>query len=154
MARVIRLEFRGAHKCFNQLRSNNNRGLIAAYRFGEIMMVLNRQGFTLDELGAEFDRKARTISMYIKLFKMYEDEQALLSTADKMKTWSVSRLTGNTAIEIMVFLYHCGNCGAEGNDIVKTKRRKAEVEAEKELADAAVGAPTVEFKAPEYKQAN
>jgi hypothetical protein len=122
MAKVINLEFRGLHKAFGQLRSHNNRGLVAAYRFGELIKVLHRQGFSWEELGDEIDRKPDTMRLYVKLFNSYDGEQELLTTAEQMKTWSVSKLAGHTPIVPVQYVFHCVNCGS--SDIKKERKHE------------------------------
>jgi hypothetical protein len=112
MGRIVNIEFRGLHKAFGQLRSHNDRGLVAAYRFGELVKVLHKQGYTWEELGDEIDRKADTMRLYVKLFNSYETERDLLDTAEQMKTWSVSKLAGHTSMVPIQYVLHCTNCGA------------------------------------------
>jgi hypothetical protein len=148
-ARKTSPELRAYRNAFRQLRSDDHRALVSAYRFGELAKVLHKHGWTWEELGLEVDRKEDTIKLYVKLFNTYATEKDLLDTAGQMKTSSVSRLAGHSPLVPVVILYHCGNCGAQGSDIVKTKKTKAEVEADKAAA-AAVGAPTVRFEAPHF----
>jgi hypothetical protein len=118
MSRVARIELAGHRRAFGLLRSADERSIIAAYRYGEIVATLNRQGFTYEELGEDVDRSKYTVALYAKLFKKYDDEHDLLETARTMRTYDVSRLAGGgTAIQ---YQFQCTNCGS---DQIKRRRK-------------------------------
>lgn len=112
MGKVVNLEFRGLHRTFEQLRSADRRSIVAAYRFGQIIDALHRTGYSWEELGDEVDRSKYTMKLYAALYNKYDNEQALLGTADAMKTYDVSRLAGKSALVPVQYVFHCTNCGS------------------------------------------
>lgn len=109
---VVRLEFRGLHKSFGQLRSADQRSIVAAYRFGQVVDALHATGFTWQEMGEELDRSWHTIKLYAKLYNKYDTERDLLDTAEAMKTYNVARLAGNISMSPIQYVLHCLNCGS------------------------------------------
>lgn len=113
MARVTNIQLAGHRKAFGRLRSCDERSIIAAYRYGEVVTVLNRQGFTYEELGEDVDRTAATVALYAKLFNSYDTEKDLLETARSMKTYNVSRLASTDAAQIALgYQLSCKHCGS------------------------------------------
>jgi len=95
---------------FNQLRSADERSVVAAYRWGEIVNELHNKGYSWEELGEEVDRSKYTVKLYAALFNRYDSEKQLIATARAMKTYDVSRLAGKSALVPIVYVYTCNNC--------------------------------------------
>lgn len=111
-AKVVSIEFKGLHKAFGQLRSADQRSIVAAYRFGQVVDALHKTGYSWMELGEEVDRSWLTVKLYATLYNKYDDEKELLETAEAMRTYAVARLAGNTSLVPAVFVFHCMNCGS------------------------------------------
>jgi hypothetical protein len=123
-AKVTRLEFRGLHKTFGELRNADRRSIVAAYRHGQVIDALHKSGFTWGELGDEVDRSWRTVRLYAVLYNKYDSEQDVVETADRMKTYNVARLAGHSSLTPIQYVMHCMNCGSFE---VKKERKQEEV---------------------------
>jgi hypothetical protein len=122
MGRIVNLEFRGLHKAFGQLRSADRRSIIAAYRFGQVVVALNATGYKWEEIGDEVDRSWRTIKLYATLYNKYDTEQELIEDADKLGIYNVSKLAGHTSMVPIQYVLHCTNCGSF--EVKKERKRE------------------------------
>lgn len=110
--KVIRLELRGAHRAFSNLRNSAQRNVLMAYRFGQIMDELHKNGFTWEELGAEFNRKKGMPKLYAKLYNTYDTEKDVLEAAEILDTTNVAKLAGHTPIARIQYVFHCLDCNS------------------------------------------
>jgi hypothetical protein len=102
--------------------------LAAAYAFGQVCDALNRIGYSQQMLADAIGKSVPTISKYLKLFRLYPTEKALLDRAEALGHWDVGILAGNTPQAPVVTVLHCLNCG-KYNDVVRERRSPEEAEA-------------------------
>ena len=123
MSKVVKLEFRGLHRTFEQLRGADRRSIVAAYRHGQVVDALHKAGYTWEELAEEIGRKWRTVKLYAMLYNKYDTEQELIEVADQLDTYNVAKLAGHTSMVPIQYVLHCTNCGTfEG--IIRERRHK------------------------------
>lgn len=141
--KVIRIEFRGAHRAFDNLRNSAQRNVLMAYRFGQIMDELHRNGYTWEELADEFDRKPGMPKLYAKLYNRYDTEQDVLAAAEDLDTTNVAKLAGHTPLVPIQYVLHCLNCGSF--DSIKKERKRED--------NQSTTVPAPKFEAP-WSQTN
>jgi len=94
--------------------------LEAAYAFGQVCDALTRMGYTRQNLADAIGKTVPTVAKYLKLFRQYSTERALLDRADELGTYDVGLLAGNTPSAPVVTVLHCLNCG-KYNDVVRQR---------------------------------
>jgi hypothetical protein len=118
--RVANKAFIGHRKAFNNLRSADQRSIVAAYRYGQIVDALHSSGYSYEDLGEDVDRSKYTVALYAALYNKYPDEHALLHTAEAMRTYNVATLAGRNPARPIEYVFHCSSCGSF--DIVKERK--------------------------------
>jgi len=146
MARkVVRIEFREAHRRFKWLRNSERRNVIAAYRFGEIMEFLHKGGFTWGEIADDFDRAPSFPALYARFFRAFGSEQEACEESDRLHTTNIAKLCGHTPLTPVVYVFICTNCGSRGDAIQKKKKQDEDQE-----PVMISGVPTTQFVSPHF----
>jgi hypothetical protein len=102
--------------------------LQAAYAFGQVCDALTRIGYSRQNLADAIGKTAPTIAKYLKLFRTYPTERALLDRAEELGHWDVGVLAGNTPSAPVVTLLHCLHCGTY-NDVIRERKTPEEAAA-------------------------
>ena len=99
------------HDAYDDMRRYNRRGLERVYNFGQLADVLSRiHGWGV--LSDEINLSVEWLQTYARLYRKYPTVRALQDTAERLHSWSVSRLAGAEPSFKWEHYNQCTNCGS------------------------------------------
>jgi hypothetical protein len=116
---------------YDALVKSGSNSLQAAYAFGQVCDALTRV-YTVKSLAEAISRSSATVYQYLRLYRAYPTERALLDKAEELGTYDVSRLNGQTPAAPVHWVFHCLNCGSF--DVAKEKEIPGEAPPQHEHA--------------------
>lgn len=111
-------------EAYENLTKAGSTSLQAAYRFGAVCDALSGM-YTQRSLAQAVGVSTSTINCYLRLFRRYPTEHALLHMAEELGTYDVSKLNGSVPSAPVHYVLHCTNCG--GTEFVKEREPEAAV---------------------------